>query len=261
MRLLGWDDCAFPWYWAGNLYNGCLLKFTRGELWSHLININLNLHSNIMLIERIPNQQKHLLHVFFRCSLRVNAGNCLGLKNARTMEKCYVGQLRARWLVQEKIKSKIQRRYLEQGECSCEDGWGRLPGSSKCSQQSTQASCPEGQIVREAGSFWDSVPFISISIYVCSLKFIVINYCKLSSTKVSEVQIHRYSSSLHKTGYPRGNERDWKWEISAGEGETQILVANNMKPYLGWDTEADPLWAVRVGRMLQNPSRCTLQSS
>lgn len=36
------------------------------------------------------------------------------------------------------------------GECWCEDGWGRLPGSSKCSQQSTQGSCPEGQIVREA---------------------------------------------------------------------------------------------------------------
>jgi len=53
-------------------------------------------------------------------------------------EKCQDYGEMLRWTVEGK------------GECSCEDGWGRLPGSSKCSQQSTQASCPEGQIVREA---------------------------------------------------------------------------------------------------------------
>ena len=114
----------------------------------------------------------------FRFSLRVSAWGCLSLKNARTTEKCYVGQLKGRWLkrffqseTDVALGGKGMGWYLtgvrygspfctvlvriwrqpEQGECWCEDGWGKLPGSSKCSQQSTQASCPEGQIVREAG--------------------------------------------------------------------------------------------------------------
>ena len=50
-----------------------------------------------------------------------------------------------------KYEKQNTELILNQGECWCEDGWGRLPGSSRCSQQSTQASCPAGQIVREAG--------------------------------------------------------------------------------------------------------------
>ena len=89
----------------------------------------------------------------------------------------------------------IWRRHPEQGECWCEEGWGKLPGSSKCSQQSTQASCPEGQIVRETGRF-----FAHIKSQICC-----------------------YRSTLHKTGHSWGSKWDWKWEKSAGKGETQIL--------------------------------------
>ena len=100
---------------------------------------------------------------------------------------------------------RIWRRHPEQAECWCEDGWGRLPGSSKCSQQSTQASCPEGQIVREAGR------------------------CSYLPADINS-QLYRYSSWLHKTGHSWGCEGGWKWEISAGEGKTQILVVNfNLK--------------------------------
>jgi len=62
-------------------------------------------------------------------------GQCLG---EFEFEKCQALGEMIRWTVEGK------------GECWCEDGWGRLPGSSRCSQQSTQASCPAGQIVREA---------------------------------------------------------------------------------------------------------------
>jgi len=62
-------------------------------------------------------------------------GQCV---KAYAFEKCQGYGEMLRWTVEGK------------GECWCEDGWGRLAGSSKCSQQSTQASCPEGQIVKEA---------------------------------------------------------------------------------------------------------------
>jgi len=62
-------------------------------------------------------------------------GQCVGVFE---FEKCQDYGEMLRWTVEGK------------GECWCEEGWGKLPGSSKCSQQSTQASCPEGQIVREA---------------------------------------------------------------------------------------------------------------
>ena len=141
------------------------------------------------------------------------------------------------------------RRHPEQGECWCEEGWGKLPGSSKCSQQSTQASCPEGQIVRETGSFLPP-KYLPIS----NLKSVV------TGRRCTKLDIHEAVSGIENERNLREKVKHRFCDVIKVKFEklcnfTLFQGVSNLNLCEGGDIEADPLWAPGKRRVLQNPSR------